>query len=686
MLGGTQALAQINQEIEAPLGMGCLAALVAEKKLAKEQETEGSYELLKGNLGAYMKLDSAAADAVMLLPDPAYPKQYGSLFQILNKCKTKMGSRLLERWLRQPLVDRKAIEARQDLVELLKDETELREGLHQGPLRNCPDLEAIKVKLTGKRAGLKEIFQMYLFTRTIPEFVQTFESFAEHASNDSMVELVASRWTKNFKETMKQFSMYQQLVEHVLDMDALPDFVVSAAYDDQLGEIKESMDEEMSTINRLHTDAAEGWCDFGKKGKCLLMQDKVRGYVFRMTNANMKSAIQKANKKAEIVQVLKNGIYFTTPELKNAAKRWKKLRAEYEEKQVGVVQKAVETASTYFSVMEVAAQAVAELDVLVSLAHVAALAPTEYVRPVLKDAGTGVLKVSGARHPCVEMQDDVEFIPNSYDMTFDKNRFMIMTGPNMGGKSTYIRTVAALVVMAQIGSFVPCESAELSIVDAVFARVGAGDNQNRGVSTFMAEMLEAGAILNTATAKSLIVIDEMGRGTSTFDGFGLAWAISEYIVERTKAFCLFATHFHEMTTLPHTHSAASNVHVSAHTTEEGIAMLYEVKPGPCLQSYGVHVAKMAGFPGSTIREAKRKAAQLERFENTLDTLQKRHKTGNGSAAEEVAETAKADAVPAGEMAGSSWVNQLSELGRKFIVSSLELRTNLTRNQHTPICT
>ncbi|CAM9884620.1 unnamed protein product, partial [Laminaria digitata] len=300
--------------------------------------------------------------------------------------------------------------------------------------------------------------------------------------------------------------------------------------------------------------------------KCLLDEDKQRGFFFRLIKANLEQAsseLKSRKKRVETLAVLKNGVHFTTPELKELGVRYREARMEYEEKQAGLVEKAVETAATYLPLVESASTLVSELDVLVSFAHVAALAPVSLVRPTVKDRGTGVLKVRGCRHPCLEWQDEMEFIPNDYEMSNDGASFVVVTGPNMGGKSTYIRALGAVAVMAQVGSFVPCESAEMSVRDAVFARVGAGDAQQKGVSTFMAEMLEASAIISAATKDSLIIIDELGRGTSTFDGFGLAWAISEYIVKTVQAPCLFATHFHEMTTMADQDKRVKNMHVTA---------------------------------------------------------------------------------------------------------------------------
>lgn len=293
------------------------------------------------------------------------------------------------------------------------------------------------------------------------------------------------------------------------------------------------------------------------------------------------------------------------------------LLVEYDKHQRGIVENAMSVAATYVPVLERTSEIMSELDVLASLAHVAAFSPHGYCRPEMTDGddeGLGI-ELEEARHPCVELQEDVEFIPNDFNLVYGSSSFLLVTGPNMGGKSTYIRSLGAIVAMAQIGSYVPCKKAKINVVHHILARVGAGDLLDRGISTFMAEMLEASSILQTATKRSLIIIDELGRGTSTFDGYGLATAISEYIVQNIGCMTVFATHFHELTALESTEKAVKNSHVTAQKASDGsgLSFLYEVRPGPCLESFGIQVAEMAKVPAAAVRDAKRKAEELENF-------------------------------------------------------------------------
>ena len=626
-----QATHNLNvAESQVPHSFGCIDCLLASLKVSPASaEFAGRCLVNICSISSFMRLDSTAAEAVNLLPKADHPSQFGSLFGVLNRCKTKMGSRLLERWLRQPLLDPDAINSRLDIVEILKENAFARNTLCEGPLKSAPDLDTVLAKFqrkSGSGASLTEVYRLYVFTRTLPDLVASLNSLVETCEKEAgeaggcdgdASELAAKmttfrqRFIAPISAIADKFSLFQQLVEHVIDMDQLPDLLISSQHDAGLAELSQEKDSIQRKAEKIVHEAKSGWASFAAEVK--LEQSSMHALYLRSPRADDERQLRANKASVKILSIQKNGVHFTTPELEQLADRCVRIDEEYERMQRTLVDKTVETAATYLPVAEAASALVAELDVLCAFATAAALCPSEYVRPKLLPRGQGVMKLVGARHPCVELMDDVSFIPNDYCLERGKSSFQILTGPNMGGKSTYIRGIGSIVTMAQCGSFVPCTSAEFSVVDAILARVGAGDAVQKGVSTFMAEMLEASVILQTATRDSLIIVDELGRGTSTFDGFGLAWAISEYLVTRTDCLCLFATHFHELTALSTQHASVVNKHVSAHTQagQGQVVMLYNVKDGPCMQSFGIHIAATADFPPSVIAVAKRKAAELE---------------------------------------------------------------------------
>ena len=338
--------------------------------------------------------------------------------------------------------------------------------------------------------------------------------------------------------------------------------------------------------------------------------NSIFGYYIEVSKPNLHLVPQDYERK----QTLVGAERFTTPELK-----------EYEAKILDAQEKIVEIERRLFTELRTAiaaeakrirqtALALAEVDVLASLAHIAAL--RNYCRPAFVESADGSeIEIVEGRHPVIEQQEmaggSERFVPNDLYLNGTTHNIMLLTGPNMGGKSTYLRQTALIVILAQMGSFVPARSARLSVVDRVFTRIGASDNLARGRSTFMVEMTETAAILHTATARSLILLDEVGRGTSTYDGLAIAWAAVEYLHARVRAKTLFATHYFELTELAEQLSGVKNYHVSVKETGGGIVFLRKVEPGAADRSYGIEVAKLAGLPNEVVLRAREVLAEHE---------------------------------------------------------------------------
>ena len=596
------------------LAMGSAAALIKYLGVLSDSSNFGQYQLYQHDLSQYMKLDAPALKALNLMPGPRDGSKNMSLYGLLNHCKTPVGSRLLAQWLKQPLMSLDEIKKRQQLVEAFVMDTELRQTMQEEHLRSIPDLYRLAKRFQKKLANLEDVVRAYQVAIRLPGFIGTLEGIMDEQYKDPL----DAAYTSKLIDYSNSLSKLQDMVETTIDLDALErhEFIIKPEFDESLRILRRKLDKVKYEIDVEHTDVGNDLDqEIGKK--LFLENHRVHGWCFRLTRTEA-SCIRNKSRYQEC-STQKNGVYFTTNKMTNLRREIQQLSENYNRTQSGLVSEVVGVAASYCPILEKLAGVLSHLDVIVSFAHVSVHAPTSYVRPKVHPRGEGNTILKEARHPCMEMQDDVQFITNDVSLIRGSSEFLIITGPNMGGKSTYIRQIGVIALMAQVGCFVPCSEAELTLFDSILARVGAGDSQLKGVSTFMAEMLETANILKSATSESLIIIDELGRGTSTYDGFGLAWAISEHIVKEIGSFAMFATHFHELTALVDEYPQVQNLHVVAHIGDSTdrdrreVTLLYKVEEGVCDQSFGIHVAELVRFPEKVINMAKRKADELEDF-------------------------------------------------------------------------
>ncbi|KAI0292908.1 DNA mismatch repair protein [Russula brevipes] len=612
---GPSVIPQLNL----PTAPSAVAALITYLSLLSDSSNHGAWTIRTHDLGQYMRLDASALRALNLMDSGnSSGVKNTTLLGLLNKCKTAQGTRMLGSWLKQPLVNRHEILKRQDLVETFVEDSNARRTLQDDFMKLMPDMNRISKRFQKSVASLEDVVRVYQAVLKLTGLIEALKHVDVQSERGR--ELIKETYLSHLEEYVASLDKYAEMVEQTIDLSELErhNYVIKPDYDPRLRKLADQISAARDGLDEEHRNVAEDLkLDLDKK--LHLENSATYGYCFRLTK-NDSRAISNKRKYIELGTV-KSGVYFTTTKLKNFAMEYQDATQAYSRTQSGLVKEVVSIASTYTPVLESLNGILAHLDVILSFAHVSVNAPEAYVKPTVVEKGTGDLVFKDARHPCLEVQDDISFIPNDVEMVkINQNSRSSVPGPNMGGKSTYIRQVGVIALMAQIGSFVPCSMAQLPIFDSVLCRVGAGDSQLKGISTFMAEMLETATILKSATKDSLIIIDELGRGTSTYDGFGLAWSISEKIASEIHAFCLFATHFHELTALDQELSHVKNLHVVAHVSdsdgqskERDITLLYKVEPGVSDQSFGIHVARMANFPEPVIQLAKRKAEELEDF-------------------------------------------------------------------------
>lgn len=603
-------------ELKLDLAMGAVAAGLKYLEVIKDESNLGKFEVKSLNLKRFVHLDAAAVYALNLFP-PADVNYRSSLYKwqsvlgVLDRCKTNQGRRLMNQWLKQPLRNLEMIRERQDIIESFVENQEVRSSLHKEHLNNIPDVLMLNNKLSRKRAGLQDVFKIYQIILRLPEIIRLLKEV-----NNAIVESVL---VERFSDILHDLKNYEEMVDEVLDLKAVEkgEYLIKSSFDAKLKGVKDEMDSiEAQMRKEMKKSVQIAGLDEG--GSFKLDYVSHIGFHFRSTRKEEQKLRQ--HKIFKTIDTARGGVRFTTEKLTDLNSDYTALKESYEEQQKEIVQEIVRVASGYSAPLINLNQSIAMLDVFISLAEVATSSPGEYVRPKMYSEDERILTLKALRHPCLECQDDIEFIPNDVHMKAEETNMCIITGANISGKSTYIRSVGVAVLLAHIGSFVPCEDAHISICDSILARVGANDNIQKGLSTFMVEMVETSAILQTATKNSLVIIDELGRGTSTFEGLGLAWSIAEYLVTDIKCFTLFATHFHEITALAETEKTAKNFHLAAITGDGQLTLLFQVKPGPIDRSFGIQVAEIAQLPKSVLNDAKKYLNDIESEQRKGDNL------------------------------------------------------------------
>lgn len=540
--------------------------------------------------GRTMVLDRTTRSSLELVRTLRGEGRSGTLLSVLDRCVTAMGSRLLKGWLLRPLIDADAIRARQNAVGEFRENRELASAV-RSELRDILDVERLAAQVGCERANPRDLVALRASLLALPRLSR-------------LLSQCGSKLLGSIIDDLPDLSgLAAELVERLADEP--PSLITEG------GVIREGFHEELDQLRRLKGEgkgfiAAFQQSESESTGISSLKvgYNRVFGYYLEVTNTHKDRVPDQWIRK----QTLKNAERYITPQLKEYEDRV--LHAEEHQKalELELFCDLRRKAMGHLPSIQAAARCLAQLDVLQGLAL--ASSDGDWVRPEI--AADDCFSVTEGRHPvvCSQSSGDV-FVPNDVDLGDDR-RVMLITGPNMAGKSTYIRQVALLSIMAQLGSDLPATAARVGIVDRVFTRVGASDDLARGASTFMVEMLEVANILNSATSRSLVILDEVGRGTSTYDGLSLAWSITEHLATEIRAKTLFATHYHELCELAEALPTVFNFNVAVREWQDEILFLHKIIPGSADRSYGLHVARLAGLPAELLKDAQ---VVLDRLEN-----------------------------------------------------------------------
>ncbi len=570
-------------------GLQAAAAIVLFLQETQQQHLQHIMSLKIYRPENYLFIDSASRRNLEITANLREGSKTGTLFSILDRCHTSMGKRLLRRWLELPLREVAAINERLEGVEELYSQIGLREEL-AGVLERVYDMERLSGKLGSGNANARDLLALKSSCLALTDLKRVLRN-----CHNSLLKQAA---------LLDNLEDLADLIERSIEND--PPLALREG-----GLIKSGYDPEIDALKALSCEGSAWLVEYENKEKertgikyLKVGFNKVFGYYLEISRSNLHLVPVDYVRK----QTLVNTERFITEELK-----------QYEDKILGARERLFnleyeafvqvrEALTVHLERIQDSAAKAATVDVLLSLAECAFR--YDYVRPRVDESGR--IEIKGGRHPVVEhFLPDSHFVPNDIRMDSEAYRFLLITGPNMGGKSTYMRQTALIVIMAQMGSFVPAREAYIGVADQVFTRVGASDDLASGQSTFMVEMVEVANILRNASSNSLVILDEIGRGTSTFDGLSIARAVSEDLAKRIKARTLFATHYHELTTLADETQGIVNLSVSVKESGDTVVFLKKVLPGKADKSYGIHVAKLAGLPGPVLQRAEEVLKGLE---------------------------------------------------------------------------
>lgn len=541
----------------------------------------------------FLYMDAPTIKNLELLRSLRDESLQGSLLWVLDETLTPMGGRLLRSSITRPLLNIHEINKRLSVVEALVNSGEMLELLRSN-LRRIQDIERLSGKIATGSAGPRDLIALKNSFKNIPQIKKILAGFEE----PEIKELNAMLYTPDEVVELIERSIIDDPPQSIKEGGFIKD-----GFDPEIDRLRELQHSSKEVLSRMEAEERQRTGIQSLK----IGYNRVFGYYIEVTKANLRQVPSDYERK----QTLVNAERFVTPKLREYEARILGAEEEIKRLEYEAFHKVLQELKPFVGQLKELAEVVALLDMLASLAIVARR--YNYSRPAVDMSTT--IEITDGRHPAIErIQADERFVPNNLFINTDTDRLLIITGPNMAGKSTYMRQNALIVIMAQLGSFVPAQSARIGLVDRIFTRIGASDVISKGQSTFMVEMIETANILHNATERSLIILDEIGRGTSTFDGISIAWAVAEYISKNIKARTLFATHYHELTELALTVDGVKNYNIAVKEWGEEIIFLRKIDEGPADKSYGIQVARLAGLPEKVLERAKEILSNLEKTE------------------------------------------------------------------------